>query len=151
MTNILFICHGNICRSPMAEFVMKHMVREKGLEKAFCIASAATSREEIGNDIHYGTRAKLREMGIPFSKRQAVQLCLSDYEKYDYLIAMDRNNLRNIQRIIGADPAGKVRLLLEFAGEYRDIADPWYTGNFDETYDDVTKGCEALLREISDT
>ena len=145
---ILFICHGNICRSPMAEFVMKHMVREEGLEKNFYIASAATSREEIGNDIHYGTRAKLREEGIPFARRQAVQLRLEDYEKYDYLIAMDRNNLRNIQRIIGEDPAGKVRLLLEFAGEYRDIADPWYTGNFDETYDDVTKGCEALLREI---
>ncbi len=149
MTKILFICHGNICRSPMAEFVMKHMVREQGLEKAFYIASAATSREEIGNDIHYGTRAQLREMGIPFSKRQAVQLRPSDYEKYDYLIAMDRNNLRNIQRIIGEDPAGKVQLLLEFAGEYRDIADPWYTGNFDETYEDVTKGCEALLRKIS--
>ena len=148
MTKILFICHGNICRSPMAEFVMKHMVRERGLEKGFYIASAATSREEIGNDIHYGTRAKLREEGIPFARRQAVQLRLEDYEKYDYLIAMDRNNLHNIQRIIGEDPAGKVRLLLEFAGEYRDIADPWYTGNFDETYEDVTKGCEALLEFV---
>ena len=148
MTKILFICHGNICRSPMAEFVMKHMVREEGLEKNFYIASAATSREEIGNDIHYGTRAKLREAGIPFARRQAVQLRLEDYEKYDYLIAMDRNNLRNIQRIIGEDPAGKVRLLLEFAGEYRDIADPWYTGNFDKTYEDVKKGCEGLLHEI---
>ena len=149
MTKILFICHGNICRTPMAEFVMKHMVREQGLEKNFYIASAATSREEIGNDIHYGTRAKLREEGIPFARRQAVQLRLEDYEKYDYLIAMDRNNLRNIQRIIGEDPAGKVRLLLEFAGEYRDIADPWYTGNFDQTYEDVKKGCEGLLRKIN--
>lgn len=149
MTKILFICHGNICRSPMAEFVMKHMVRARGLEKAFYIASAATSREEIGNDIHYGTRAKLREKGIPFARRQAVQLCPADYEKYDYLIAMDRNNLRNIRRIIGEDPAGKVHLLLEYAGEYRDIADPWYTGNFDETYDDVVKGCEGLLGKIT--
>ena len=148
MTKILFICHGNICRSPMAEFVMKHMVREEGLEKNFYIASAATSREEIGNDIHYGTRAKLREEGILFARRQAVQLRLEDYEKYDYLIAMDRNNLRNIQRIIGEDPAGKVRLLLEFAGEYRDIADPWYTGNFDQTYEDVVKGCEGLLSRL---
>lgn len=148
MTNILFICHGNICRSPMAEFVMKDMVRKQGVEKNFYIASAATSREEIGSDVHYGTKAKLREMGIPFSKRQAVQLRPEDYKKYDYLIAMDRNNLRNIGRIISDDPEGKVQLLLEFAGEYRDIADPWYTGNFDETYADVTKGCEALLQHI---
>ena len=144
MIKIMFICHGNICRSPMAEFVMKDLVKKKGVEDLFEIASCATSREEIGCDMHHGSKTKLREVGIAFSRRQAVQLTRADYEKYDYLIAMDANNLRNISRIIGDDPERKVHLLLEYAGELRNIADPWYTGNFDETYDDVRKGCDAF-------
>ena len=112
MIKILFICHGNICRSPMAEFVMKGLVRRRGEEERFYIASCAVSREEIGNDIHYGTRAKLRQMGVPFEKRAAVQLTRADYDRYDYLIAMDTSNLRGIERITGGDPENKVRLLL---------------------------------------
>ena len=140
MIKILFICHGNICRSPMAEYVMKDMVRKAGCEAEFEIASAATSREEIGNDIHRGTKAKLREQGIAFEKRQARQVTKKDYEEFDYLILMDRENKRGLSRIISADPYNKVHMLLGFAGKDRDIADPWYTGNFDETYDDVVAG-----------
>lgn len=151
MTRVLFICHGNICRSPMAEFVMKDLVRRRGEGERFYITSRAVSREEIGNDLHYGTRAKLRQMGVPFEKRAAVQLTRADYDQYDYLIAMDTSNLRGIERITGGDPANKVRLLLEFAGERRSIADPWYTGDFDETYRDVLRGCEALCDVLCKT
>lgn len=146
MIKIMFVCHGNICRSPMAEFVMKDMVKKAGLKNKICVASSATSREEIGNDIHHGTKAKLFEMSIPFCKRQAVQLTAKDYENYDYIIAMDRRNLANIERICGRND--KTSLLLSYAGQNRDIADPWYTGNFDETYDDVVKGCSELLTKI---
>ena len=146
MTKILFICHGNICRSPMAEFVLKHLVKQRGVEDDFYIASAATSYEEIGNDIHRGTRKKLKEEGIPFEKRAAVRATKQDYNDYDYLIVMDRYNVSNLSRIVGVDKEGKIKMLLEFAGENRDIADPWYTGNFDKTYDDVLRGCEGLLR-----
>lgn len=149
MTKILFICHGNICRSPMAEYVMKDMVRKAGCEAEFEIASAATSREEIGNDIHRGTKAKLREQGIAFEKRQARQVTKKDYEEFDYLILMDRENKRGLSRIISADPYNKVHMLLGFAGKDRDIADPWYTGNFDETYDDVVAGCQAFLQSLA--
>ena len=145
MLDILFICHGNICRSPMAEFVMKDLTERQGLAGKFQIASAATSREELGNDIHPGTRRVLEREGIPFSSRQARQITKSDYEAYDYIIAMDRANLRNLERLLGGDPEGKFFLFLEFAGEHRDIADPWYTGNFDETYRDIQQGCTALL------
>lgn len=145
MLDILFICHGNICRSPMAEFVMKDLTERQGLAGKFQIASAATSREELGNDIHPGTRRVLEREGIPFSSRQARQITKSDYEAYDYIIAMDRANLRNLERLLGGDPEGKFFLFLEFAGEHRDIADPWYTGNFDETYRDIKQGCTALL------
>ena len=148
MTKILFVCHGNICRSPMAEFVMKELVRQKGLDGFFEIASAATSREEIGNDIHYGTRQKLLAEKIPFQKRHAVQLTKKDYSSYHLLIGMDRYNLRNIARIIGSDPEQKVHLLLEFSGQNRDIADPWYSGNFDQTYEDILSGCTALLQKL---
>lgn len=148
MTRIMFICLGNICRSPMAEFVMKELVRRAGEEKEFEIASSATSREEIGNDIHYGTRRMLEEMNIPFTRRAAVQLTRADYDKYDLLLAMDTSNLRNIERIMGGDPEGKVHLLLEYAGENRSIADPWYTGNFEETWRDVLRGCEALYKSL---
>ena len=144
--SILFICHGNICRSPMAEFVLKHLVKQMGVEDDFYIASAATSYEEIGNDIHRGTRKKLKEEGIPFEKRAAVRATKQDYDDYDYLIVMDRYNVSYLSRIVGVDKEGKIKMLLEFAGENRDIADPWYTGNFDKTYDDVLRGCEGLLR-----
>lgn len=146
MIKILFVCHGNICRSPMAEFVMKDLVRKKGLQDQFMIASCATSREEIGNDIHYGTRKKLKEKGIAIEKRKAVQLKQSDYDIYDYLIAMDTANIRNMKSICNGDSQHKMRLLLSYCGKNNDIADPWYTGNFDETYEDVREGCEALLK-----
>lgn len=146
MTGILFVCHGNICRSPMAEFVMKDLIKKAGID-AF-VASAATSTEEIGNPVHRGTRAKLGEYGISTEGKYAVQLTKADYEKYDYIVGMDSYNIRNILRIIGSDPEGKVSKLLSFAGDGGDIADPWYTGNFDDTYRDVLKGCKALLKII---
>lgn len=146
---VLFICHGNICRSPMAQYVMQHLVNERGLTDCFYIDSAATSTEEIGNRVHHGTRGKLREMGIPCGDHRAVQLKRSDYEKYDYLIGMDDWNMRNMRRILGEDTEGKVYRLLDFTERKgADIADPWYTGNFDVTYDDVLEGCEALLEHI---
>lgn len=149
MPNILFICHGNICRSPMAEFVMKDLVEKCGKSDDFLIESRATSTEEIGNPVHQGTRRKLAEHGISCSGKRAVQLRKSDYEKYDLLICMDDWNVRNTLRIIVSDPQNKVRKLLSFAGEPGDIADPWYTGNFDETYDDVLRGCTALLEKLT--
>ena len=149
MTRILFICHGNICRSPMAEMVFKHMVKREHLESHFYIDSAATSREEIGNGVHYGTRRKLQQEQIPCSDHRAVQVTKSDYDKYDYLIIMDTNNRRNLMRIIGDDPENKVSMLLDFAQRQgQSIADPWYTGDFEETYRDVVEGCEGLLEYI---
>ncbi|MGF6376057.1 protein-tyrosine phosphatase [Clostridiales Family XIII bacterium PM5-7] len=144
MTKILFVCHGNICRSTMAEFVMKDMVRKRNQEDQFHIESAATTREEIGNDTHPGTKRKLIEVGVAFDRRQARQMTKQDYEDFDYIIAMDEENLGGIRRIIGEDTAQKVYKLLEFAGQDRDIADPWYTGNFDETYDDIVEGLEGF-------
>ncbi len=129
----------------MAEFVMKHLVTQAGLANQFDIASCATSTEELGSDIHRGTRKKLTEMGIPFTSRSARQLTEKDYADYDYLIAMDHNNLRNIRFIIPEDAEHKIRLLLSFNGEDREIADPWYTRNFDQTYADIDRGCKALL------
>lgn len=148
MIKILFICHGNICRSPMAEFMMKDMVCKAGLTADFYIESAATSREEIGNDTHRGTKAKLRELGIPFTPRKARQVTLDDYDDFDYLIVMDQENIRGLKRIIKDDPDEKIYKLLDFAGEDRDIADPWYTGNFDQTYEDILVGLRGLLREL---
>lgn len=146
MIKILFICHGNICRSPMAEFVMRNMVNKTGLSREIYVESAATSTEELGNDIHSGTRRKLREVGIPFEKRRARQVTPSDYREFDYLVVMDGNNIRNLRRIIGEDREGKVYKLLDFTGRRgEDIADPWYTGNFDETYADVDEGCRGML------
>ena len=145
MTKILFICHGNICRSTMAEYVMKHLVKNAGLESEFFIDSAATSTEEIGNGVHHGTRRKLREAGIPCGDHRARQMTRIDYDRFDLLIGMDRANLRNMGRICGGDRDGKLRLLLQYAGSGRDIADPWYTGNFDATYEDILAGCTALL------
>ena len=150
MIKILFICHGNICRSTMAEFVMKDLVHKAGLDEEFLINSAGTSTEELGSDTHYGTKAKLREVGIPFTKRHAVQVKKSDYAKYDYLIVMDEENLRNLRYIIGEDTEHKVYKLLSFIGLTRDVKDPWYTGNFDETYNDVSKGCKGLLHFLQE-
>ena len=149
MIRILFVCHGNICRSTMAESVMTYIVTQKQLQKQFQIASAATSREEIGNGPHYGTVSKLRAVGIPVIPHRAVQMTKEDYRKYDYLIGMDQMNIRNMQRIAGGDPEHKICRLLDFGTAPRDIADPWYTGNFDETYDDILEGCEAMLHSLS--
>lgn len=148
MIKVLFVCHGNICRSPMAEFVFRDMVQKQGMGDMFSIASAATSREEIGNPVHYGTTSKLKQYGISTAGKHAVQMTKKDYEKYDYIIGMEYRNIRNIERIIGADPEHKVHKLLDFSDNPRDIADPWYTGNFDRTYEDVVEGCEGLLQHI---
>lgn len=145
---ILMVCHGNICRSTMAESVMTHMVNQQHLSHLFEINSAATSREEIGNPPHYGTVNKLRQVGIPVIPHRAVQMTKADYDYYDYLIGMDTANIRNMTRIAGGDPEGKIYKLLTFAGSGRDVADPWYTGDFDATYRDVTAGCEGLLKEL---
>lgn len=142
---VLFICHGNICRSTMAQSVFTHMVKERHIEQLFEIESAATSREEIGNGPHYGTVQKLRQEGIPVVPHRATQMTKRDYEYYDYLIGMDTANIRNMNRIAGGDPDGKIYKLLSFAGVGRDVADPWYTGDFDATYEDVVTGCEAFL------
>ena len=146
---VMFVCLGNICRSPMAEFLLKDIVKKRGIAADFEIASAATSREEIGNPVHYGTKRKLAEVGISCDKKRAVQLTKSDYDRYDYIIAMDEMNIRNIMRIIRSDPENKVSLLLSHAGIDGSIADPWYTGNFDDTYRDVLLGCKGLFREVT--
>ncbi len=143
---ILFVCHGNICRSPMAEFVMRDMIKKCGLDGKIVTASAATSTEEIGNPVHSGTRRKLREHGISTDGKYAVQLTKSDYDKYDYLIGMDSANIRNMKRITGGDE--KIVRLLDLTDEPRDVADPWYTGDFDTTYNDVVKGCKVLLEKL---
>lgn len=148
MIKILFVCHGNICRSTMAQSVFAHMVSQQGLSDYFQIDSAATSREEIGNPPHYGTVNKLRQEGIPLIPHRARQMTRQDYKEYDYLIGMDDANIRNMERIAGGDPAHKIHRLLSFAGSGRAIADPWYTGNFDVTYEDVIEGCETLLETL---
>ena len=146
MVKVLFICHGNICRSTMAESVFTHMVKQRHMEHQFEINSAATSREEIGNGPHYGTVNKLRQVGIPVVPHRAVQMTPQDYDYYDYLIGMDTANIRNMNRIAGGDPDGKIYKLLSFAGSGRDVADPWYTGDFDSTYRDVVEGLEGFLK-----
>lgn len=146
---VCFICHGNICRSTMCESVFTHMVKQAGMEQEFEIDSAATSREEIGNGPHYGTRNKLAQVGIPVIPHRARQLTRNDYLYYDYLIGMDTANIRNMTRIAGgSDTQGKFRKLLSFAGREDDVADPWYTGDFDATYRDVSEGCAALLNYL---
>ena len=148
MIRVLFICHGNICRSTLSESVFTHMVKTAGLQNQFIIDSFATSREEIGNPPHYGTVNKLREVGIPLVPHRAKQITLADYDKFDFIIAMDTANIRNLNRMLNNDPEGKIYKLLSFAGSDADIADPWYTGDFDATYDDVTRGCKGLLEYI---
>ncbi len=148
MIKILFICHGNICRSPMAEFLLKDMIKKEGLADRFVIASAGTSREEIGNPVHQGTRKKLAQDHISAAGKYAVQLTKEDYEKYDLILGMDRANISNILRIIGSDPQEKVHRLLDFTELPRDIADPWYTGDFEITYAEIKAGCAALLKHL---
>ena len=143
MKKILFVCHGNICRSPMAEYVMKYLVEQAQLTDQFMIASAATSTEEIGNSVYPPARRKLAEHGISCNGHAARQMTRADYSRYDLLIGMDSANLRNMTRIAGGDPEGKIRPLLYD----KDVADPWYTGNFEVTWQDVLRGCQALLEE----
>ncbi|EOS49949.1 low molecular weight protein-tyrosine-phosphatase [Adlercreutzia caecimuris] len=146
MIRVLFVCHGNICRSTMAEFVLKDMVARRGLADEFEIESAATSTEEIGNPVHPGTVGELRRHDIGgFEKKRARQLRRTDYDAFDLIIGMDEANMRNMGRMLGGDPAGKLHKMLEFAGSTRDVADPWYTGDFDTTYEDVCDGCRGLL------
>ena len=148
MIKILFICHGNICRSPMAEFVMKKMVEEAGISHLFEIASAATSTEEIGNPVYPPARRKLAEHGICCDGKTARQITRGDYRHFDHIIAMDRNNLRNLRRVIGEDIDGKISLMMDYTDRPGDVADPWYTGDFDATWRDVEEGCQGLLRQF---
>lgn len=150
MKSILFICHGNICRSPMAECIFADLVKKQGLSGEYYIQSAATSTEEIGNPIHYGTKRVLRENGVPLLSHISVQLKKSDYKKYDIIIGMDFANIRNILKIIGEDPKQKVHLMMDYAGEHREVADPWYTGDFEKTYQDILKACKCLLKKIEE-
>lgn len=149
MIKILFICHGNICRSPMAEFVMKDIVAKKGLEKDFFIASAATSNEEIGNRVYPPVRRLLANLGIDTGNKTAIRVTKGDYDYYDYLICMDSNNLRNLRFIVGDDKDSKIHRLLDFTEQKgHDVADPWYTGDFETTYHAVLNGCNGLLNNI---
>lgn len=147
MIKVLFVCHGNICRSTMAESVFTHMIKERGLENKFIIFSAGTSKEEIGNPPHYGTVKKLEELNIQIVPHKATQMTRKDFENYDYIIAMDDANVRNIEKIAGIK-SEKIKKLLSFSGLNDDIADPWYTGNFDKTYEDIEKGLNDFLKKI---
>ena len=148
MKKILFVCHGNICRSPMTEFVMKDLVKKAGLASQFHIESAATSQEEIGNPVYPPARRKLAEHGISCDGHVARQLANADYENYDLLIGMDSANLRNMPRICGGDPDGKLHILKDYTDRPGDVADPWYTGDFEATWQDVLEGCQGLLHEL---
>lgn len=148
MTRILFVCHGNICRSPMTEFVMKDLVQKAGLADQFYIESAATSTEEIGNEVYPPAKRKLAEHGIGCKGKKARQMRDNDYSRFDLLIGMDEWNIRNMTRICGGDPEGKIHKLLDYTKRKGDVADPWYTGNFEATWQDVTEGCQCLLNAI---
>ena len=150
MIKILFVCHGNICRSPMCEFIMKYLVADRGLSSDFYIASAATSTEEIGSRVHHGTAAILDRLGIDYSEKRARQMTKKDYQDYDMLIGMDDWNMRNMNRIAGGDPEGKLHLLMDFTDRPGEVADPWYTRNFEVTYRDVMDGCEGLLNYLEE-
>ena len=148
MKRILFVCHGNICRSPMAEFVMKHLVAQAGKTQDYEIASAATSTEEIGNGVYPPARRKLAEHGISCEGKTARQITRHDYERYDHSIGMDTYNMRNMERTFGGDPEGKLHMLMDFTSRPGDVADPWYTGNFDATWRDCMEGCQGLLKTL---
>ena len=148
VTKILFVCHGNICRSPMAEFVMKELVKNAGLQEQFHIESAATSTEELGNPVYPPARRVMAEHGIDCKNKSARQITGADYDNFDYIVAMDERNIRNMRPFFGNDPEGKVSLLLHWAGIDREVADPWYTGNFEATWSDVNIGCNALIEKI---
>lgn len=148
MKKILFVCHGNICRSPMAEFVIKDLVQKAGLSDHFYIESAATSTEEIGNEVYPPAKRKLAEHGISCKGKTARQMTRSDYQRFDLLIGMDDWNIRNMTRIAGGDPEGKIHKLLDYTARKGDVADPWYTGDFDATWRDVTEGCRELLKSL---
>ena len=150
MIKILFICHGNICRSPMAEFMLKDMVDKQGLADQFQIASAATSREEIGNPVYPPAKKKLAQVGISSEGKRAVQVTEGDYDQYDYILLMDQNNQRNLKRIIQQDLAHKIHRLLDFSGNPRNIEDPWYTGDFEKTYQDILEGCQGFLDYLTE-
>ena len=145
----MFVCHGNICRSPMAVFVLLDMLKKRGLTDKITAQSSATSTEEIGNDIHRGTRQILDKYGISYHRREAVQLTRADYSKYDLFVGMDSYNIRNMHRIFGSDPDSKIVRLLDLTNRPGDVADPWYTDDFEATYRDVTEGCEALIHKFS--
>ena len=148
MTRILFVCLGNICRSPMAEYVMRDLVRRAGLEEQIQVASAATSREELGNPVYPPARRKLAEHGIACEGHSARQMTAADYDRFDLLIGMDQNNLRNMNRICGGDPNHKLRLLMDYTDRPGEVADPWYTGDFERTWQDVLAGCQGLLAQL---
>lgn len=153
MKRILFVCHGNICRSPMAEYIMKQLVREQGREQEFLIDSCAVSTEEIGNDIYPPAKRILTEKNIPFEKRKARQITREDFANFDYIVCMDEYNLRwlrNIARSYVCQPQyeKKISLMMQWAGEDREVADPWYTGNFEKTYNDLYRACQAMLLEV---
>lgn len=147
MIKVLFVCLGNICRSPMAEYMFKDMLKKENLQE-FYIDSAATSSEEIGNPIHYGTRNKLKEMNIEYGNHMARKITKQDYSEFDYIIGMEERNVKDIKRIIGNDKENKIYRLLDFSNNPRDIADPWYTGNFDITYNDIKEGLDAFLKYL---
>ena len=152
MTKILFICHGNICRSPMAEFIMKHLCREAGVEKQFEIASAAVSTEEIGNDIYPPAKRVLTAHGIPFSHRAARQITKADLDIYDHIICADRSNIRIMKYLLGEDKLNnshaKISMMMEWVGQNRDVSDPWYTGDFETAYQDIDISCKAILKQL---
>ncbi len=150
MTRIMFVCHGNICRSPMAEFLFKDFVAKKGESENFFIRSSATSSEEHGCPVHYGTRGILDRLGISCAGKRAELLKSSDYEKYDYFIGMDERNIRNMERILCGDKDGKIRLLLDFAGEHREVSDPYWTGDFESTYQDISLGIKYLYKYLKE-